>query len=163
MVRFRYVWLAVLTRQRREFWSYRVSKRIPTFGLLTSYFVWCRFALVTVGCACLLNVVWNNTIENSWGVNWIPRLSYEEYTIRWFHFYLCSYLNLRDREESFEASQSVKDYLPLGCWLHILSGNSLHLWLLGVLVYLNLLGMTPLKTVDVQTEYLDNLRVIYNP
>ena len=36
------------------------------------------------------------------------------------------------------AVQSVKDYLPCGCWLCISSGDVLYLWLLGELVYLTL-------------------------
>ena len=67
------MWLATFTRQGKDPWSYTVSKRILTFGLLTLYF----------------------------------------------------------------------------------SGDGLHLWLLGALVYLTLLGTTLLKTVEVQTEYLD--------
>ena len=50
--------------------------------------------------------------------------------------------------------QAVKDYLPLGFWLCISSCDGLHLWLLGAVVYLILLETAPLKTVEVQTEYL---------
>ena len=50
---------------------------------------------------------------------------------------------------SFEASHSVKDYVPFGCWLHIFSGDALHLWLLGALLYPTFFGTTPLKTVEV--------------
>ena len=71
----------------------------------------------------------------------------------WFEFYLCGYLHWQDREDIFESIQSVIDYLPLGCWLFISSGDGLHLWLLGALVYLTLLGKTLLKIVEVQTEY----------
>ena len=39
------------------------------FGLLTSYFVWWQFALVTVGRASLPYLFWNNIVENSWGEN----------------------------------------------------------------------------------------------
>ena len=53
------------------------------------------------------------------------------------------------------VGQSVKDYLPLGCWFCISSGDSLHLWLLGAVFYLTLLETAPLKTAEVQTEYLD--------
>ena len=53
--------------------------------------------------------------------------------------------------------QAVKDYLPLGFWLRISSGDGFHLWLLGVVVYPTLLDTAPLKTVAVQTEYLDYL------
>ena len=48
------------------------------FGLLTSYFFWWWFALVTVGRASLPSLVGNDSVENSWGANWIPRLFYEE-------------------------------------------------------------------------------------
>ena len=34
----------------------------------------------------------------------------------------------------------------------------MHLFLLGVVVYLTLLEMAPLKTVQVKTEYLDYFR-----
>ena len=66
---------------------------------------------------------------------------YEECAILWFKFDLCGLRHRQDREESFESSQSVKYYLPLGSWLRIFSGDSLHLWMLGVLVYLNLFGI----------------------
>ena len=46
-----------------------VSERLLTFGLLTSYFFWWHFALVTVGRAILPNLVGNNNVENSWGAN----------------------------------------------------------------------------------------------
>ena len=51
--------------------------------------------------------------------------------------------------------QAVKDYPPLGSWLRISSGDGLYLWLLGAVVCLTLLETAPLKTVEVQTEYLD--------
>ena len=43
------------------------------FGLLTSYLVWWRFALVTVGSASLPYLVWYRNHWKSSGVNWIPR------------------------------------------------------------------------------------------
>ena len=61
----------------------------------------------------------------------------------------------RDREESFEANQAVKGYLPLGCWLRIYYGDSMHMWFLGAVVYQTLLEKAQLKTVEVQTEYLE--------
>ena len=66
-----------------------VSERLLTFELLTSYFLWCRFARVTVGRAIPPNLVGNDTDENIWGANWIPKLFYKEYTILWFEFDLC--------------------------------------------------------------------------
>ena len=45
----------------------------------------------------------------------------------------------------------------MGCWLLIYSGDGLHLWLFGAQVYIILLEMTLLKTVEVRTEYLDYL------
>ena len=54
------------------------SKRLLTFGLLTSYFFWWLFALVNVGNASLPNLVGNDSVENSWVANWIPRSFYEE-------------------------------------------------------------------------------------
>ena len=57
----------------------------------------------------------------------------------------------------------LKYYLPLGCWLHISYGGGLHMWLLVALVYLTLLEMTPLKTVEVRTEYLDYFTSNINP
>ena len=57
----------------------------------------------------------------------------------------------------------MKDYLPLGCWLLFYPGGGLYMWLLGEVVYLTLLEAAQLKTVDVQTEYIDNLREIYDP
>ena len=65
------------------------SERLLTFGLLTSYFFWWQFALVTVERASIPNLVGNDTVENSWGANWIPRLFDEEYTILWLDFDLC--------------------------------------------------------------------------
>ena len=62
-----------------------------------------------------------------------------------------------------EASHKVNTTYLLGCWLRILSDDGLNLWLLGALVYLTLFGMTPLKTVELWTECLDNLQGIYNP
>ena len=56
-----------------ELWSYPQSRDYLPFGLLTSYFVWWRFAFVTVGRASLPWLVGYDTVENSWGVNWIPR------------------------------------------------------------------------------------------
>ena len=53
------------------------------------------------------------------------------------------------------VGQAVKDYLPLGSWLHIYSCDIFHLWLLGVVFRLTLLDTEPLKTVEVKTEYLD--------
>ena len=67
--------------------------------------------------------------------------SIEEYKILWFEFNLCGLWHWQKREESFEASQSTKDYQPFGCWIHILSGDSVHSWLLGALLYLNLFGI----------------------
>ena len=66
-----------------------VSEGLLTFGLLTSYFFWWRFVLVTVGNASLHNLVVYDTVENSWVANWTPRLFYEKYTIFWFEFDLC--------------------------------------------------------------------------
>ena len=51
----------------------------------------------------------------------------------------------------------------MGCWLRISSGEGFHLWLLGTLVHITLLVMTALKTVELQTEYLDYLRGMCNP
>ena len=48
------------------------------------------------------------------------------------------------------AGQSVKDYLILGCCLCIFFCDVFHLWLLGMLLYLTVLGTTSLKTVEVQ-------------
>ena len=51
-----------------------VSERLLTFGFLTLYLFWWQFALVTVGNASIPYLVWNDTVENSWGVNCIyPR------------------------------------------------------------------------------------------
>ena len=36
------------------------------------------------------------------------------------------------------TGQSLKEYLLLGCWLRIFSGDGFHLWLLGALVYITL-------------------------
>ena len=110
---------------------------------------------MTVGHGCLPNLVGDGTIENSWGSNSIPRLLYKKYIILWFEFDLCGCLHWRDREESLEASQSVKYYLRLSCWLRFYYGDGLYLWLLGAVVYLTLLETALLKTVEVQTEYLD--------
>ena len=63
--------------------------------------------------------------------------------------------NLQDREDSFESRQLVNDYSTLVCWLRISSGDGLHLWMLGALLYLTLLDTAQLKSVEVQTEYLD--------
>ena len=41
----------------------------------------------------------------------------------------------------------MKYYLLLGFWLRISSGDGLHLWLLGALVYLNLFGIDPFKKI----------------
>ena len=49
-----------------------VSERLPTFALLSLYFFWWGFSLLTVGRANLPYLVWNDTVENSWGLNWIP-------------------------------------------------------------------------------------------
>ena len=96
LVQVRSVCLATLTRQGRYPWSYPVSERLLTFGLLTSYFFWWRFVLVTVAHGCLPNLVGDGTVENSWGENWIPRLFYEEYTILWFDFDLCGLQHQQD-------------------------------------------------------------------
>ena len=39
----------------------------------------------------------------------------------------------------------MKDYLPLGCWICILSGDGLHLWLLGALLYLTFFGINTIE------------------
>ena len=62
----------------RDIWSYPFSKRLLTFGLLTSYFLWWQFVLVTVRRASIPCLFGDDTVENSWGENWIPRLFYEE-------------------------------------------------------------------------------------
>ena len=110
---------------------------------------------MTVGRSCIPNFVGDGTVENSWGEKWIPRVFYEEYKILWFEFDLYGLRHWRDREESFEASQAVKHYLTLGCWLSIYYCDGLYLWLLGAVVYLTFLEAVPLKTVEVQNEYLD--------
>ena len=78
LVRVWSVWLATLTIQGRELWSYPVSKRLPTFGLMTLSLFWWRFALVTFGRSSLTKLFENDSVENSLGSNWIPRLFYEE-------------------------------------------------------------------------------------
>ena len=113
------------------------------------------FAPVNFEHGCLHDLVGDITVKNSWGANWIPRLFYEEYIILWFEFNPWCEWHLRDREEIFEAIQTVKEYLPLVCLLCISSCDGLHLWLLGGVVYLTLLNTATLKTVEVQTEYLD--------
>ena len=61
-------------RLRRCRWLHRPVSEIQTiFGLLTLYFFLWQFALVTVGRTSLPYLVWNYTVENSWGVSWIPR------------------------------------------------------------------------------------------
>ena len=57
----------------------------------------------------------------------------------------------------------MKEYLPLVCWLCISSGDGLLLWLLGAVFYPTLLDMALLKTVEVQTEYLDYFTRNINP
>ena len=66
-------WFLVLCRRLRRRCQFcgPVSERIITFGLLTSYLFWWQFALATIGRASLPYLVWNDTVENSWGVNWI--------------------------------------------------------------------------------------------
>ena len=66
------------------------SERILTVGFLTLYLFWWRFAHMTLGRGCLPNLVGDGTVENSWGVNLIPRLLNEGYTILWFEFDLFS-------------------------------------------------------------------------
>ena len=49
----------------------------------------------------------------------------------------------------------MKDYFNLGCDLRFSPGDGLHLWLLSEIVYLTWLDTATLKTVEIQTEYLD--------
>ena len=83
--------LLVLHRQLHcHLWFHGpVSEILLIFGSLNFYLLWWKFAVVTVGRASIPNYVGENTVQNSWGANWIPRLFYKEYTILWFEFDLC--------------------------------------------------------------------------
>ena len=79
-----------------------------------------------------------DTVEDSWGVNWI----YREFTRNIQSFGLSLICVVCDIDETGKIDLKLvtkwKNYYPLGCWLLILSGDGLHLWILGALVYLTL-------------------------
>ena len=71
------LFLVLRQRLRRRRFRGPVSEIPLTFGLLNSYFFWRWFVFVTVGRTILPNLVGDDTVENSWVANWIPRLFYK--------------------------------------------------------------------------------------
>ena len=65
------------------------SERLFTFGLLTSYFSWWRFALVTVGHASLTCLVWYIHCQKQMRCKLDTQRLCKEYTILWFKFNMC--------------------------------------------------------------------------
>ena len=90
-----------------------------------------------LGALVYLNVFVLDTVENSWGVNWIPRY----FTRNIQSFSLSSIYVVFDIDKTvtmaLKLATSWKNTYLLGCWLHILSVGGLHLWLLSALVYLS--------------------------
>ena len=82
-----------------------VSKKLLTFRLLTSYFVWWRFALVTVGSASLPYLVRYRYGWKEFRCKLNTQIIYKKYTILWFEFDLCGLQHQKDRDKSFEVSQ----------------------------------------------------------
>ena len=82
-----------------------------------------------------------DSIENIWCVSWIPR----DFTSNIQSFGLSSICVVCDNNEPWMivlklANKWNNTYL-LGCWLRILSGYGLHLWLLGALVSITWFGI----------------------
>ena len=116
--------------------------RTPTSGpRLTSYFFLWRFVLVTVGRTSLPYLVCNNTVENSWGVNWIPR----EFTRNIQSFGLSLICVVCDIDETGKRALKLSSqWNTTHLWVVdfvFFSGKVLHLRLLGVLFYLTLFGI----------------------
>ena len=82
-----------------------------------------------------------DTVENSWGVNWIPR--YFTRNIQSFGLSsICVVCNIDEIwMRALKIATKWKTTYLLGCWLRILSGDGFHLWLLGELDYLNFFGI----------------------
>ena len=107
-----------------------------TFGLLTSYFVWWRFALVTVRRASLPCLVWYRHCWKQLRCKLNTQRLYEEYKILCFKCNICG-LPIDDTgTKAFKVPTKWKTSYVLVCWLSILSGGGLHVWLLVALVYL---------------------------
>ena len=82
-----------------------------------------------------------DTVEIIWCVNWIIR----HFTSNIQSFgssLICVVCNIDETgKRNLKLASKWKTNYLLGCWLRISYGDCLHLWLLGILVYLNLLGI----------------------
>ena len=94
-----------------------------------------------LGVIFYINLFGIETTDNSSGVNWIPR----DFTRNIQYFgpslicVVCDISNTGTRDLKL-ATKWKTTYL-LGCWISISSGDVLHLWLWGALVYLTLFGI----------------------
>ena len=97
------------------------------FGLLTLYFVWWRFALVTVGSASIPYFVWHRHRWKQLRCQLNIQRLYEEYTILWFEFDLCALQHRRDAtdptldngtvsERKLQGQEQVRDNIT--GWYH---------------------------------------------
>ena len=99
-----------------------------------------------------------DTILKQLRYNWIPRDFTSNIQFFWFEFHLCGLRHRRDRKRYLKLVTKWKTTYILGCWLRILSGDGLHLWLLGALVDLTLFGV---DTILKQLRYKLNIQRLY--
>ena len=97
-----------------------------------------------LGALVYLTLFGINTVKNSWGVNLIPRDFRRNIQLFWFYVF-CDIDKTGTRALKL-ATKWNTTYL-FCCWLRISSGDGLHLWLLGAIVYLTLFGIYSLHVM----------------
>ena len=117
--------------------SFEDSHKVKTNYLLGYWLIISfgdSFYLWMVGALVYLTLFGIYTVENSWGINWIPR----DFTRNIQPFGSSSICVVCDIDETgtrdFKIATKWKTTYLLGCWLCIFSGDGLHLWLLGAII-----------------------------
>ena len=115
----------------------------------TSYLLGCWLRILSgnilnlwlLGVLVYLTLFGIYTVNNSWCVNWIYR--YCTSNILYFGLSLICVVWDIDKTgtRSLKLATKWKTNYLLGCWIHISSSDSLHLWLSSVLVHLTLFGI----------------------
>ena len=99
------------------------------------------FHLWLLGALVYLTLFVIDIIENSWDVNWIPR-DFTSNIISFGLISICVVCGINDTGTwALKLANSLNTAYLLGCWFRFSSGDGLHLWLLGAIVYLTLFGI----------------------
>ena len=140
------MWFVILTIQGTRALKLATTRK-------TTYLLGCWLSISYVddlhlwllGALVYLTFFGIDTVENSWGVNWIPR----DFTSNIQSFGLsliCVVCNIyKTGTIPLKLATKWKTTYLLGCWLSISSGDSLHLWLLSALFYLTLFVIDTLE------------------